>query len=53
MTLQEYPKWQKILRNLVILFEKQINWIYDLVIQVNPYQSEWLTRDYNFNKKRE
>ncbi|MBS3175074.1 glycosyltransferase family 4 protein [Candidatus Woesearchaeota archaeon] len=47
MALKDYPLWQKILKFKVKLFEKLINNIYNLTIQVNPYQVEWLKKDYN------
>ena len=50
MALKSYPLWQKILKYFVNLIEFPINKIYSLVIQVNPYQYEWLSNDYGFNK---
>ena len=51
MALKSYPLWQIILKKIVELFEKRINGIYDLVIQVNPYQYKWL-KDYNFKQEK-
>ncbi len=52
MTLKHYPLWQKLIKFKVKTFEKIINRIYNLVIQVNPYQSTWLTKEYNFKKDK-
>ncbi len=52
MALKFYPLWQKILKFFVNLVEFQINKIYSLVIQVNPYQYKWLSKDYGFKKDK-
>ncbi len=52
MAQQKYSFWKNILKFLTINFEKSINLIYDKVIQVNPYQKEWLTKEYGFSENK-
>lgn len=52
MTRNNYPRWQKFLKQINTSIIRLTNNIYDLVIQVNPYQSKWLVNEYHFNKSK-
>lgn len=51
MALPSYPFYAKIFRFFVVQFEKLINRLYDIVIQVNPLQYKWLTK-YGVRKEK-
>ena len=44
MSLDSYPLWQKVLRNIFTKIEYPINKLYDGVIQVNTEQYPWIMR---------
>ncbi len=44
MALNSYNSYLKILKNIIENLEKHINNLYDKVIQVNPYQYEWMIK---------
>jgi glycosyltransferase involved in cell wall biosynthesis len=52
MTLKEYPLYQKIAKKIVTVFFKLSGKVYDKIIEVNPYQEEWLTNEYGFKKDK-
>ncbi len=52
MALKNYLLWQKIIKFRITKWISLTNKIYDKVIQVNPYQKEWLTKEYKFNKNK-
>ncbi len=51
MTLKNYNFIAKFYRFVIVNFEKLINKLYDLVIQVNPSQKKWMV-DYGINKNK-
>ena len=51
MALKEYKAYEKTFKFLIESFERLSNKAYDLVIQVNPYQSEWLPK-YGIKKEK-
>lgn len=46
------PPYEKIIKKLIRFFEKTcINWVYDIVIKVNPNQDEWIV-EYGIKKEK-
>ena len=44
MALPSYPLHQRILKSIFTKIEMPFNKLYDAIIQVNPYQHEWLVK---------
>ena len=44
MALTKYGFFQNIFRNIIVFLELFFNKLYDVVIQVNPSQYEWITK---------
>tara|TARA_Y100000034_G_C6901621_1_gene417167 strand:- start:105 stop:1229 length:1125 start_codon:yes stop_codon:yes gene_type:complete len=51
MALSKYGFFQNIFKNIVVFLELFFNQVYDVVIQVNPSQSGWITK-YGVSKSK-
>ncbi|MBS3168838.1 glycosyltransferase family 4 protein [Candidatus Woesearchaeota archaeon] len=52
MTLKKYPLWQRLLKYIITKEIILTIRIYDKIIQVNPYQYKWMTKEYKSNKDK-
>lgn len=53
MARQNYSKFQRVLKIIFTSIQKlYLNWLYEIVIQVNPEQYKWIEKDYGIKKKK-
>lgn len=53
MARREYSFIQKILKQLFTKIQRfYLNWLYDLIIQVNPNQSKWISKNYKIDLEK-
>ncbi len=49
MALENYPFLQKLFREIYVIFEYPVNYLYDFAVEVNPEQYKWMKK-YGFKK---